>query len=299
MTVEPHTPAIVAKVDPSSEVAVTGYLQRAREWLATAVENTGPSQVAAVRAEIATAAEATKQLGLSREIQTDAVEMVRRAEYALGRAIRSAQERGEIRRVGNTSVHVPGVRGSVSRKSVPDIPDDDGKSSANEFFSNQQQRQETYALADAEPEEFEEALKDAKAEGNLSRANLVRKVKGYVPEGMSPAQRAGEILKLAGEGWTSHQMSDRLGVSAERVRRLARDFDISIPADRSVIGQRRVNPAELMETLVIGLEGSASSTDLIDASQLDLERLPAWIESLTDSLQKLNRFTKKIKEIAP
>lgn len=45
-------------------------------------------------------------LGLSKEIQQDAHEMVRRrAEYAVGKAIRAGQERGEIR--------VSGQRGSA------------------------------------------------------------------------------------------------------------------------------------------------------------------------------------------
>ncbi|MGA4670049.1 hypothetical protein ACPCG0_09675 [Propionibacteriaceae bacterium Y1923] len=41
-------------------------------------------------------AEATKQLGLSKEIRDDATEMVRRAEYALGKAIRKGQAEGTV-----------------------------------------------------------------------------------------------------------------------------------------------------------------------------------------------------------
>lgn len=87
----------IATVDTSSEVAVTGCLQQARDWLATAVESTGPEQIALAKAEIATAAEATKQLGLSHEIQDDATEMVRRAEYALRKAVTKGQDAGEVR----------------------------------------------------------------------------------------------------------------------------------------------------------------------------------------------------------
>lgn len=54
---------------------------------------------------IATVAETSKQLGLSKEIKQDAEVMVRRAERSLGKAIREGQERGEIRKQGERSPH--------------------------------------------------------------------------------------------------------------------------------------------------------------------------------------------------
>lgn len=84
-------------VDTTNALAVSDYLDRARSWLATAVEMTGPAEIASARAEIATAAEAAKQLNLSKGIREDAVEMVRRAEYAVSRAIRKGQEDGTVR----------------------------------------------------------------------------------------------------------------------------------------------------------------------------------------------------------
>jgi hypothetical protein len=55
---EPSTD--LATVDKSNAASVIGYLSQARDWLATCVEITGPAEIANVKAQIATAAEATK-----------------------------------------------------------------------------------------------------------------------------------------------------------------------------------------------------------------------------------------------
>jgi len=177
-------PATTADLEPLSqrerEVAITTYLSDARDRLALALEATGPQAVAQLKAEIATAAEATKQLGLSKEIQLDAQEMVRRAEYALGKAIRAGQERGEIKRQREGGGWPTSRSTEVDQKSTP--PD---------FFANHGEQSDVYALVDSDESLFEQALTEAKSEGNLSRANVVRKVKREAPK---PAGRP-EILR--------------------------------------------------------------------------------------------------------
>lgn len=154
-------------VDTSNEVAISTYLERARDWLSRAVDETGPEQIAAAKAEIATAAEATKQLGLSKEIRLDAQEMVRRAEYALGKAIRRGQEDGVI------ATHGGGRRSTTGTPTL---------TSPSEFATKQELsgaghgQPGIYALADSVPdaEDFDVALDAAREEGNLSRANVAR-----------------------------------------------------------------------------------------------------------------------------
>lgn len=166
------TSTALAPVNPSSEVAVTSYLQQARDWLATAVESTGPQQIAAAKAEIATAAEATKQLGLSKEIQDDAKEMVRRAEYAVRKAVTKAQVAGEVRTVADNSLSPAG-----------------DKPSPESFFSSRKEWQDANAMAALDENEFEEVLAEARAEGNQSRANVADKArakKAPVPTRRSP-----------------------------------------------------------------------------------------------------------------
>lgn len=139
-------------------------LDQARQWLVRAKESTTPAQdVAQFKAFVATVAEAAKQKKLSEAIQLDALEMVRRSEDALGRAIREGQTAGEIASVRTNNSKQTALRSLVSPK---------------EFLPDPHEARDAYAMADSSPEEFDEALAAAKEEGNLSRANVVRQLRG-------------------------------------------------------------------------------------------------------------------------
>ncbi|GAC1377598.1 MAG: hypothetical protein NVSMB4_07000 [Acidimicrobiales bacterium] len=173
--------AMLDALDPvAREIAVTGLLDQARTWLATAVQATEPRPAAEFKAFIATVHETTKQLGLSKAIQVDAQEMVRRAERGVGNAIREGREAGTVK-----SIRDGGPRGDYERNgSVVRVKSDplrdENKMSTSDFFSNGNEHNQVNAMTDASDEDFEEALSAAKAEDNLSRANVVRKLKGEV-----------------------------------------------------------------------------------------------------------------------
>ena len=192
-------------VDVTNEVAVTSYLQQARDWLTRAVDETGPEQIAAAKAEIATAAEATKQLGLSKEIQEDAAEMVRRAEYAIGKAMRRGQAEGTIRTSADNltpgrgnplnEVHVGAVRNPAPA----------------DFIPGRVERADSLDMADAGDEAFEAALSEARAEGNLSRANVARKAREKSGAQPTPAQRRKPLTDAARDaGWDLRKAVERL-----------------------------------------------------------------------------------------
>ena len=147
------------------ELAVTRMLDQSKQWLDRAMEATNPArEVSEFKAFVATVAEAAKQKKLSEGIQLESTEMVRRSERALGVAIRKGQEAGEIASAKNN----PSNRWSGS----------DQRMSTRDFLPTGSERAETYAVTDDVTDaQFEEALSDAKAEGNMSRANVVRKVK--------------------------------------------------------------------------------------------------------------------------
>lgn len=161
----------LSPVDPTNEVAVTSYLSQARDWLSRAVDETGPEQIARAKAEIATAAEATKQLGLSKEIQQDAQEMVRRAEYALAKSIRKGQAEGTV-----LSDSTKGGRRDVDH---PDIarPVTDYATRGELYGSQRATGILSAADAVATDADFDAAVDAARAEGNLSRANVARKAR--------------------------------------------------------------------------------------------------------------------------
>lgn len=94
-----------------------------------------------------------------------------RADYALGKAIRDGQQPGE-----NHTVLRHGEKGNGKESRTPQgevLKKVTDFGSAGELYGNDS-RSGILALADqASPTEFEEALTEAKAEGNLSRADYV------------------------------------------------------------------------------------------------------------------------------
>lgn len=94
--------------------------------------------------------------------------MVRRAEYALGKTIRKGQAEGTVNTQRDGGPRPP-------RKG--DLFTDGIKVSPRDLVPPGKTAVETYALADAGEEKFEEALTEAKAEGNVSRANVVRHIR--------------------------------------------------------------------------------------------------------------------------
>lgn len=283
--VEPGTDLAPMSRDAASVVSV---LENAKTWLTTAVEMTGPEEIAAAKAHIRTAEVYAKELGLSKDIQADAQEMVRRAEYALGKAIRKGQENGTIRTTGeDTRTDLVGRTNYVPKPSPYDFVGKDEMHGNNAGIAE---------LAAAEVEQFEEAITEARQEGNLSRANVVRKVKSQATGHQTRDQRAELIEELAAQGYSSRQMPVKVGVTEESVRQIARDYGIEIPADRSIGKTRRLNSTSVVVNTATALEGLVSGVELIDFAALDVEEVRQWTASLTESMRTLNRFVKQIKE---
>jgi hypothetical protein len=284
--------AALEALDPQvRELAVTRWLSKAQVSLAHALETSDPARIANFKAEAATVVEATKQLDLSTEIQLDAVEMVRRAERGLGLAIREGQAEGTIRtRLDNLrhgSSPEPGNAG-FGKASPTDFAKTDALTAKGDGL---------YVFADGVSEEqFEEALTEAKSEENLSRANVVRKIKGE-NGGAGRRQRADLIADLAKHGYSSRQMPKRVGVTEETVRLIARDFNIDIPADKIIGRTRRLDHTRMVEATVNALDDFVSAIDHIDFAEVDPRDAAKWATSLNDSIRALNRFHKTIKEM--
>ena len=151
----------------------------------------GTAKLAAVRA-----AEFSKRLDLSKDLRLESDMQVRRWERALGTAIREGQERGEIR-----------TRADGGQMASPSFPGNEAKPGPGDYATHAEltggrSGAGIYALTDnATPEQFESALNTAKGEGNVSRANVVRKLKAanvvdiatgeiYAPEAVTPENRA-------------------------------------------------------------------------------------------------------------
>lgn len=88
------------------EKALEFQLDRARTALALALEASDVHMVAQIKSGTAVMEKLSKELRLSKECQLDAAEMVRRSEYALGKAIRQGQASGTIRTQGQRETKV-------------------------------------------------------------------------------------------------------------------------------------------------------------------------------------------------
>lgn len=292
--------AAVEAMDPETQaLAVTQMLTEARSWLAHAVEATEPKTIANFKAQMATLAEATKQLNLSKEIQLDAQEMVRRAERGVGVAIRKGQESGEVAKMHQGGGPTKDYERNGKTVHVDRLPD---KKPMSPLEAAQvpapSMLTPLYAMTDGVTnEQFDSAIIEAKSEGDLSRANVVRKVKQQARPS-TREQRADMIQKLANEGYSSRQMPVKVGVTEESVRQIARDFGIEIPADKTVGRTRRIDSDRIVNETVIALEGLVMGVELIDIDAVDTAQASQWADSLSHSLKVLNRFYQQIRKAA-
>ena len=153
---------------------VTTLLSNTRTGLLAATAAHDLPGIVECKARASGIQEIAKQLRLSREIQDDATELVRRTERALGVAIRLGQEKGTIERPNEGKARGSAVRDLlVTYEKVKPKPTD---------FASKDQLHNThggiYDLSDRlTDEQFDDVLATARAEGNLSRANVARKCK--------------------------------------------------------------------------------------------------------------------------
>jgi len=274
-------------------------LDQARTWLAHAVESSAPAQdIANFKAFIATAAETARRLKVSKEIQVDAEVMVRRSERALGQAIRSGQERGEIASAGRQERrgNQYGSGGtSISSSSIAAatdfVPQSDLSGNGGAIYAM------TDNVTDAD---FETALTAAQDEQNVSRANVVRKVREVQTGAEAQQEKWARVAEMADRGYSSPQIARELGVGEEGLRQGARVRGIEIRADRILGNVRRFDMRRIVSQTVADLEAIAVTaaalitTDGIIAAGIETEEIQTWVDSLNQSLTALRKATNQI-----
>lgn len=281
------------------EVAITGMLDQARTWLAHAVESTAPAQdIANFKAYIATAAETAKRLKVSKEIQVDAEVMVRRSERALGQAIRQGQEAGEIASQGRNyarNAKNPVTPGSSLAPVTTFAP-------AHDLHGSGRQPGLYAVTDDVTDDEFEEALDRAQEEQNVSRANVVRKVREVKSGAERQAEKWDRVAEMADQGYTSTQIAREVGAHEGTLREGARARGIEIRADRIVGRTRRLDVRRIVGETVGQAEALANtasnliSVEAIRAADIEPDEIQTWVDSLTSSIRTLSKALKTIKE---
>ena len=166
----------------------------------------------------------------------------------------------------------------------------------------------------ASEEEFEAALAAAREEENLSRANVVRKIRQCgrrpaagpgapvpVAAGEPAASGADHRALIAGHaatGMSSHQIAARLGIAARRVRQIAHQHGITIAADVVTGRTRRHDPDRIVRQTAHALEGLAIGVQLTDPAGLDPTQASEWAASLSRSIRVLSKFARQLKEVS-
>ena len=282
--------------------------QRAKAWLREALEHGEIEQIAEIKSQAEAVRVYTAQKQLGKDAQLAAAEIVRRAERGIGLAIRHGQRNGQIARRGDRgSRGAPGVHGGS-----PGDRRGDHLGSPGSFFRHGDERADTYAMTDGVTvSDFEEALGEAKAEGNLARANVVRKIRQrrggppapsrQVPDtaDRSPeaaARRRELIGEFAGTGMSSRQVGERLGIGDDRVRQFAREHGIGIRADAVLGRTRRPDSARIVRETAHALEGLALGVEFADPAGLDPAEAADWVASMTRSIRLLSTFARQMKE---
>lgn len=290
-------PADAAVLDATADPGafIVAALDRAKAWLAQATVTSLPDVVEQKhRAEAIRCYMAQKELGHDAELS--ATEIVRRAERRIGELIREGQAAGEIRsrgeHVGNQytgNQHSVGRNGggASSKPSPSDFAPRHDLSSSNGGI---------YDMADnVTEEEFEKAIEQGKAEDNLSRANVIRKIKGKKRDEMiertrgsaDDPTRLARIAELAATGHTSKQIAAEIGNTDHYIRELARRHGIDIHAD-AITGKRRAIDSDRIVThLVNQADALTAGLDLIDYQALDRDQLDQWVSSLSASIRSL------------
>jgi hypothetical protein len=300
-------PGVIERsADPAAFVVQA--CKRAKAWLTEALEHGEIDQIAELKSQAEAVRVYTAQKQLGKDAQLAAAEIVRRAERGIGVAIRRGQQDGQIAKPGDRGGRgAPGVRGGNPGDARGDHLD-----SPAGFFRNGKERADTYAMTDGVSDaDFEDALGQAKSDRDLSRANVVRKIRqrrGTPPamgEGVpDPADRSAEaaarrrelIGEFAAHGLSSAQIGERLGIGGDRVRQIAREHHITIRADAVLGRTRRLDSARIVREAVHALEGLAMSVELADPARLDPDQAAAWAASMTRSIRALSKFARQIKE---
>lgn len=281
--------------------------ERAKVWLREALDHGGIDDIVELKAQADAIRVYTMSKQLGKDAELAAQEIVRRAERGLALAIRKSQEAGDMPRKGQH-------RALHGEKST----------AASDYFSGGQDQFESFAMAEGVTEEqFEEAIQEAKAEGNVSRRNVARKTTAKreaaaakaaaqdepapldVPapddrSGDASLRRRAAVRRLAAEGYTSKQIAEKVGRRDDVVRQVAREMGVEIPADKA-IGRsgRAIDPNRVVRETVHAMEGLAMGLGLIidDLSGVDRVEAAAWGKSLRESSRFVTRLIKGLKEI--
>lgn len=243
---------------------VTELLVQSNVSLLVAIAAQDLPGIVEVKAKAAGIEKIAKQLHISKEMQSHAAEFVRRAERGLGVGIREAQARGEVETCNEGK-----ARGSLVRDQV--VTYDKVKPKPTDFASKHELTNThggIYDLADGvSDEQFEEAITEARAEGNLSRANVARKCK-------DKAQAAREVVDA----------DDPL-------------IDAAVAEPVTTKWPFRNSPTEFLAEITGSIAAFAENIKWITAGAVEPEELETLTKQARNAWKQINKHLKEINDV--
>lgn len=282
--------ALEAATDPAE--FVVACLTRGKSWLTEALEHGDLEAIANVKGWAVTLRTATMQKQLGKDAEIAATELVRRAERAIGLGIRAGQEAGEVR--GRATNGLATARNQHGVFGGRDPDQTAPTTSPKTIITSGQELHEVYAMTDdVTDEQFEQAIEGAKDEGNLSRANVVRHVKG------KPTTDKVKVARdLAGSGNTTAQIAIHLGYSREGMREFLKRHHIDVPADAVVGRQRSFDSTRIVSSTCDSVNGIGMLFDHIVYADLDHEDVKSWLPVLDEAIRSLTTLRTRLKKVS-
>lgn len=273
------TDAIEVSGDPAQSVLIC--CERAKAWLAQCLADDAIEAIVETKSQAEAIRVYTLQKELGKDAELAATEIVRRAERCIGLAIRKGQAEGRIAKRGDVGAR-GGEAGSARGADLAKPSE----------IASETDRKAAYRMTDSITDaQFDEAIETAKAEKNLSRANVKRKLKGE--PGVDVSAR---IAELAAAGHHSSQIAEELGISRKVVMTRSKEFGIDLPADRVLGRLRHRDQTRILREFVATLEALVPSCEQIDPSAIDHALLRDYSAGLTDALKELRKLDRRLRK---
>lgn len=101
------------------------------------------------------------------------------------------------------------------------------------------------------------------------------------------AERRRVLTEMAGQGYTSRQIAERLDITEQRTRGIARDIGVDIAADRVTPKSHRLNTQRVLSELLLSVEGACMGIGLIDAAAIEQVERDEAAQRLTQVISQL------------
>lgn len=166
----------LAPLSPEQQVEhVTEMLVSSNAGLLVAIAAQDLPGIVRAKQQAATIQEIAKQVRIGKDMQLHAAEFCRRAERGLADAVVEGQEGGTVATKSSAAIERRAKEHGDQITVLPRVRDIEP-----DFYANSSRGESISDLAGLRDDQFEDAISEARDEGNLSRANVARKCKAKV-----------------------------------------------------------------------------------------------------------------------